>query len=184
MVAVRVDGLRGECGDPRLVAGIGATLTMDASMVLASRLAPSLFATEKVDPALIGRWVAGLGRSPRGGDDITGAPAVRGEAGLGFATHYLTGIVLTETYLRALRRLDLRPGPIKATAYGLATAVLPLLVMYPSMGYGCCGRHSSDARRLRAVMLLGHTAFGAGIGLWTYQTQGTKRRGTRSRYSG
>ena len=48
--------------------------------------------------------------------------------------------------------------------------------MYPSMGYGCCGRRSGDARRLGSIMLLGHAAFGAGIGLWTaYQTQGMKR---------
>jgi len=153
-------------------------------MVLASRLAPAVFATEKVDVNLIGRWVGGLGRGPRRGDDITAAPKVRGEVPLGLATHYLTGIALTETYLMTLRRLGLRPGPIKATAFGLATAVLPLLVMYPSMGYGCCGRHSGDARRLGSIMLLGHTAFGAGIGLWTaYHIQGKKRRGTNSRYS-
>jgi len=54
-----------------------------------------------------------------------------------------------------------------------------LFIMYPSMGYGCCGRRSGDARRLGSIMLLGHAAFGAGIGLWTaYQTQGMKRRGT------
>ena len=136
-------------------------------MVLASRLAPAVFATEKVDVNLIGRWVAGLGRGRRRGDDITAAPMVRGEVALGLATHYVTGIALTETYLMALRRLNLRPGPVKATAFGLATAVLPLVVMFPSMGYGCCAQHSGDARRVRSIMLLGHTAFGAGIGLWT-----------------
>jgi hypothetical protein len=156
---------------------------MDASMVLASHLAPAVFATEKVDVNLIGRWVGGLGRGPRRGDDITTAPMVRGEVALGLATHNLTGSVLTETYLVALRRLGLRPGPVKAAAFGIATAVLPLLVMFPSMGYGCCGRHSGDARRVRSIMLLGHTAFGVGIGLWTgYQTQGMKRRDTFSRY--
>ena len=154
-------------------------------MVLASRMAPAVFASEKVDVNLIGRWVGGLGRGPRRGDDITTAPVVRGEVALGLATHYLTGIALTETYLMALRRLNVRPGPVKATAFGLATSVLPLLVMFPSMGYGCCGRDSGDARRVRAIMLLGHTAFGAGIGLWTaYQTQGMKRLGTCSRYCG
>ena len=136
-------------------------------MVLASYLAPATFASEKVDVNLIGRWVGGLGRGPRRGDDITTAPMVRGEVALGLATHYLTGITLTQTYLVALRRLGLRPGPVKATAFGLATSVLPLLVMFPSMGYGCCGRHSGDARRVRSIMLLGHTAFGAGIGLWS-----------------
>ena len=60
-----------------------------------------------------------------------------------------------------------------AIAYGVATGVLPLLLMYPSMGYGCCGRRSDDARRIVRAMLLGHVAFGAGIGAWT----ATRRRG-------
>ena len=148
-------------------AGVCATLTMDAAMVLASRLAPRLFATEKVDVNLVGRWVGGLARGRLSGDDIATAPTVRGEVALGLATHYLTGIVLTESYLMALPRLHVRPGPVKATAFGLATAVFPLFVMYPSMGYGCCGRASGDARRLRSIMLLGHLAFGAGIGMCT-----------------
>ena len=153
-------------------------------MVAASRLAPAVLATEKLDVNLIGRWVGRLGRRPRRGGDITGAPAVPGEVALGLATHYLAGIALTQVYFTSLERLGVQPGPVKATAFGLATAVLPLFVMFPSMGYGCCGRHSGDARRLGSIMLLGHTAFGAGIGLWTgYQTQGMKRRGTCSRYS-
>jgi hypothetical protein len=165
--------------------GVCATITMDASMVLASRLAPEVFATDKVDVNLIGRWVAGLRRGRLRGIDISTAPRVRGEVAVGLAAHYLTGITLTQAYLAGLSRLGVRPGPIKATAFGVATAVLPLLVMYPSMGYGCCGRHSGDARRLGSLMLLGHIAFGAGIGLCTaHQTQGMNRRGTSRRYSG
>lgn len=76
--------------------GVGATLVMDASMVLASRLAPDVLASEKLDVNLIGRWVGRLGRSPARGEDITMAPAVPGEVALGLATHYLTGIVLTQ----------------------------------------------------------------------------------------
>jgi hypothetical protein len=140
---------------------------MDASMVLASRLAPELFATDRVDVNLIGRWAVGVGRGRLRGADVTAAPRVRGEVPAGLAAHYLTGIALTEAYLAALSALGVRPGPVKATAFGVATAALPLVVMYPSMGYGCCGRHSGDARRLVSLMLLGHVAFGAGIGLCT-----------------
>ena len=165
-------------------AGVCATLVMDASMVLASRLAPELFATDKVDVNLIGRWAAGLGRGRRRGVEITAAPRVRGEVAVGLGAHYLTGIALTEAYLMALSALGLRPGPVKATAFGVGTAVLPLVVMYPSMGYGCCGRHSGDARRLVSLMLLGHVAFGAGIGLCTgYPTHGVHRRGAFRRSS-
>ena len=75
--------------------GVGATLVMDASIVLASRLAPDLLACEKLDVNLIGRWVGRFGRGPRQVADITAAPAVPGEVALGLATHYATGIALT-----------------------------------------------------------------------------------------
>lgn len=163
--------------------GVGATLVMDASLVLASVLAPEVLATEKLDVNLIGRWVGGLGRGLREGADITGAPAVPGEVALGMATHYVTGIALTQVYLTSLQRLGVQSNVVKATVFGVATAALPLLVMFPSMGYGLGGRKSADARRMRSVMLLGHTAFGAGIGLCTaaYQAQGMNCRGTASR---
>jgi hypothetical protein len=153
---------------PRSIpAGALATVTMDIAMVLASRIAADAFASDKIGLEMIGRWAAGLGRGRWRRTAITAEPRQRGELAIGLATHYLTGIVLTEVYYAVLRRSDLRPGPFKATAFGLATAVLPLLVLYPSMGYGCCARRSDDAACLLRVMLLGHTAFGAGIGLWT-----------------
>lgn len=66
-----VRGIRS--GLPAVVrVGVGATLVMDASMVLASRLAPAEFATEKLDVNLIGRWVRGLGRGPGPADDPDG----------------------------------------------------------------------------------------------------------------
>ena len=98
---------------------------------------------------------------------------MRGELWIGLAAHYLTGITLTLFFVEVARRSGLRPGVAGGTAYGIATAVLPLLLMYPSMGYGCWGLRSGDVRRLVGSMLLGHAAFGAGIGLWVV----TRRRG-------
>jgi len=180
MCAVRV--MKGAPAAAAVCVGVGATLVMDASMFLASRLAPEVLATEKIDVNLIGRWVGGLGRGPRRDRDITGAPAIPGEVALGLATHYLTGMALTQVYFASLERLGRTPGPVKATAFGLATSTLPLLIMFPSMGYGFAGRHSGDARRLSSMMLLGHTAFGAGIGLCSVACQARGRgRGAASR---
>lgn len=50
--------------------------------------------------------------------------------------------------------------------YGISTAELPLLMMFPSMGYGWFGLRSGEAGRLNRIMLVGHIAFGVGIGLW------------------
>jgi hypothetical protein len=152
--------------------GVLATITMDVAMVIASRVAAGAFASDKMSLEAIGRWAGGLGRGRRRQGDISAAPKLRGELALGLATHYLTGIVLTEAYFVLLRRSGLGAGPAKATAYGLATSVLPLLVLYPSMGYGCCARRSDDAASLVRLMLLGHTAFGAGIGLWAALLRG------------
>jgi hypothetical protein len=152
--------------------GALATITMDVAMVIASRVAAGAFASDKMSLEAIGRWAGGLGRGRWRHADISAAPRLRGELALGLATHYLTGIVLTEAYFVLLRRSGLGPSPAKATAYGLATSVLPLLVLYPSMGYGCCARRSDDAASLVRLMLLGHTAFGAGIGLWAALLRG------------
>lgn len=162
-----------------IVAGMLATATMDAAMVLASRLSAEAFASDKIGPEVIGRWAGGLGRGRwrRADADIGAEPKLRGELAIGLATHYLTGISLTEAYFVLLRRGGLRPGPVKAVVFGLATSVLPLLVLYPSMGYGCCARRSDDAARLVRIMLVGHAAFGAGIGLWPAFSRG---RGTAS----
>jgi hypothetical protein len=153
--------------------GVVATVTMDVAMVLAARCAPGAFASDKISPEMIGRWAAGLchGRWRHG--DVSAETPVRGELWIGLAAHYFTGITLTLVFLEAARRSGRRPGLAGGTAYGLATAVLPLLLMFPSMGYGWCGLRSGDARRVVGSMLLGHAAFGAGIGLWA----ATRRRG-------
>ena len=153
-----------------LLAGIGggvaATLVMDAAMVLAAKLAPDAFASNKIDPGVIGRWAAGLVRGRWRHEDISTEPPVRGELYIGLAAHYATGIVLTGAYLAAAGRGGRRPGMVSGITWGVATSVLPLLVMFPSMGYGAFGGQSGDARRIVGGMLIGHLAFGAGIGAW------------------
>jgi len=143
-----------------------ATITMDMALVAAARLGGSAFASDRLDPDMIGRWAAGLlrGRWRRG--DITSEPGQRGELALGLLTHYTTGVILTEAFLLLPRRGNRRPSFPGGTAFGIATSALPLLVMFPSMGYGWLGLRTGDAARLNRIMLLGHIAFGVGIGLW------------------
>jgi hypothetical protein len=166
MTAANDDAARGSTFPSSVVIGVLATITMDAAFVAASRLGGEAFTTDKIGPELVGRWAGGLARGRWRHDDIAAEPGLRGEAAIGLATHYATGVALTYAYLLALRRLGRRPGAVTATAYGAATALLPFLIMYPSWGYGCCGRRSGDAARMARVMLLGHTVFGAGIGVW------------------
>ena len=147
-------------------AGVLATVTMDGAMVAAGILGGSAFNSDRLGPDMIGRWAAGLLRGRWRRTDISREPAVRGELALGLATHYVTGVALTQAFLLAPRRWRGSRSFLAGTAYGISTAVLPLLVMFPSMGYGWSGLRSGEAGRLLRIMLVGHIAFGVGIGLW------------------
>ena len=147
-------------------AGVLATITMDMALVAASRLGGSAFTSDRLDVEVIGRWAAGLMRGRWRGADIAAQPAQPGELALGLLAHYVTGIILTQAFLLLPRSGNGQSSVPAATAFGIATAALPLLVMFPSMGYGWFGLRSGDAARLDRIMLLGHTAFGVGIGLW------------------
>ena len=147
-------------------AGVLATITMDVAMVAAPSLGGSAFTSDRLGPDMIGRWAAGLMRGGWRRSDISREPAQRGELALGLATHYLTGVVLTQAFLLVPRRWRGRRSLLTGTMYGISTAVLPLLVMFPSMGYGWLGCRSGETGRLLRMMLVGHVAFGIGIGLW------------------
>ena len=154
-------------GVPSSIAvGVLATLTMDAAFLAAARLGGAAFTSDKIGLELVGRSAAGLARGRLRQSGLEDAPAVRGELCLGLAVHCFTGIALTRAYHELLRR-GLGGGVGGAAAYGAVTAALPLLVMYPSWGLGPCAVRSGEAPRLVRIMLLGHTAFGAGIGIWT-----------------
>jgi hypothetical protein len=146
-------------------AGVLATVVMDVAMVAASVIGGSAFRSDRLGPEMIGRWAAGLLRGRWRRVDISREPALRGELALGMATHYVTGVVLTQAFLVAPPRWRGGRGFLAGTAYGIATAVFPLLVMFPSMGYGWFGLRSGEAGRLNRIMLVGHVAFGVGIGL-------------------
>ncbi|MGZ6270175.1 MAG: DUF2938 family protein [Candidatus Limnocylindrales bacterium] len=147
-------------------AGVLATITMDGAMVAASRFGGSAFTSDHLGPDVIGRWAADLVRGRWRHGDITSEPARRGELGLGILTHYGTGIILTQAFLLLPRRANGRPSFPGGMAFGIATAALPLLVLFPSLGYGWFGLQSGEAARLERIMLLGHTTCGVGLGLW------------------
>ena len=158
-------------------AGVLATVTMDVAMVAAARYGGDAFTSDRIGPEMIGRWAAGMLRGRWRHRDITTEPAQPGELALGMLTHYATGIALTQAFLMLPHRGNGRPGFLGATAYGISTAALPLLVMYPSMGYGWFGRRSGEAGRIGRIMLVGHIAFGIGIGVWAPRFAGRESKG-------
>ena len=158
-----------------VTAGVLATLTMDVAMVAAARYGRGAFTSDSIGPDVIGRWAAGAMRGQWRHRDIRNEPAQPG-----ILTHYATGIVLTQAFLAMPRRGDGKPSLLGATGYGVASAILPLVILYPSLGYGWFGLRSGEAARIGRIMLLGHAAFGMGIGLWAPYLAGRRPAAGRS----
>ena len=106
-------------------------MTMDLAMVAAARFGGAAFRSDRLGPGVIGRWAYGLSHGRWRHDDIGSEPAQRGELVLGALTHYGTGIMLTQAYLLLSGRKGAKPSLLGATAFGVASAALPLLVSSP-----------------------------------------------------
>ena len=139
--------------------GIGATLIMDAWLVLLRRLGvPTL------NFALIGRWVGHLPRGRFFHDAIAKAQPVPGEAALGWITHYAIGIAFAALLVTlAGSQWPENPTPLPAVLVGLGTVAAPLLVMQPAMGAGVLARKTATPLRNCLRSLVNHGVFGFGL---------------------
>ncbi|MEP9319602.1 DUF2938 domain-containing protein [Pseudomonas sp. LABIM340] len=145
---------------PAIAIGIGATLLMDGWTLLRRRLlgVPSL------DYALVGRWVGHMPRGQFSHEAIGKAAPVAGERPLGWAIHYLTGIVFALA-LVALAGSDwlCRPTLLPALLFGVVTVAMPFLLMQPALGLGIAASRTANPAKARLHSLITHAIFGLGL---------------------
>ncbi|MGC4010862.1 MAG: DUF2938 domain-containing protein [Pseudomonas sp.] len=140
--------------------GIGATLLMDGWTILRKRLlgVPSL------DYALLGRWIGHMPRGQFRHAPVGKAAPVAGELALGWFAHYATGILFAAMLLGATGRNWLyAPTPLPALAFGLATVLMPFLLMQPAFGLGIAAAKTTNPTKARLHSLATHAIFGLGL---------------------
>lgn len=145
---------------PRVIAiGVGATVLMDMWLMLLKTLdVPTL------NFALVGRWVGHMPAGQWAHNGIAKASPVRGEAALGWAIHYATGIAFAALLVALAGRAWLHaPSLVPALAVGMVTVVLPLFVMQPAMGAGVASSRTKTPLRNCLKSLANHTVFGLGL---------------------
>ncbi len=140
--------------------GCGATLCMDGWALLQKKALgiPSL------NYALVGRWVLWMPRGIIVHRPITASAAMKGETVTGWMLHYLIGIGLA--YLPALmagRAWLTNPSPGIALLTGLCSIAAPFLIMQPALGFGIAASKTPRPTKARALSLLAHLIFGAGL---------------------
>jgi hypothetical protein len=142
-----------------LAIGVGATLVMDAWLVLLARagIPTSNF-------ALLGRWLGHLSHGTWAQDAVAKAKPIRREALLGWTAHYAVGIAFAAV-------LVLWTGPEWARAptffpallTGLISVLAPLLVLQPAMGAGIASTKTRTPLRNSFKSLANHVVYGVGL---------------------
>ena len=113
---------------------------------------------------MVGRWVAHLGRGQFIHQSIAKASPVQGEALLGWATHYVIG-VLYAGLLLAIFGIGWAHSPtvLPGLAIGIGTLVAPFFILQPGMGAGVLARRTPKPNVARLRSLAAHTVFGVSL---------------------
>jgi hypothetical protein len=143
-----------------VIVGVGATACTDLWALARRRL----LGTPLPNYRLVGRWFAHLAQGRFRHDSIAAAAPVRGEATIGWTTHYLTGIAFAALPLAAWGLAWVRQptlGP--ALLVGIATVAAPMLILQPGMGAGIAARRTSRPNAARLQSVVTHAVFGGGL---------------------
>jgi hypothetical protein len=140
--------------------GVSATLLMDLWNLFLKRV----FSVASLNYCLLGRWVRHMPSGTFKHSSISATTPKPFECTVGWIAHYTIGIVFAIVFVAlASSNFLVRPTLWPALVFGIATVVLPLFVMQPSLGFGVASskaRHP-NAARLKSAMT--HTVFGIGL---------------------
>jgi hypothetical protein len=142
-----------------VLVGIGATVVMDAWLMLLKRMG-----IQTLNFAFIGRWIGHLFRGTLIHQSIGKADAISGERALGWLTHYAVGIAFAGVLFGLHGTAWLRaPSILPALAVGVCTVVIPLLLMQPAMGLGIAASKSPAPFKNCLRSISNHAVFGLGL---------------------
>jgi DUF2938 family protein len=143
--------------------GLGATLLIDLWALLLRRG----FNIPSLSYCLLGRWLLHMPGGTFVHRNIAAAPQKLHECTLGWVAHYLIGtaFALVFVFLASGSWLE-RPTLLPALAFGVATTLVPYLVMQPAFGLGFAASKTPSPNQARLKSLMTHTVFGVGLYIW------------------
>ena len=147
------------------VGGIVGAVLMDITETLAARAG----LTSGVSVALVGRWALGLLRGQWKHADIARSPARPREVRMGWVFHFLIGgggVALVYAALLEASGWTLSAHRLwGGVAFGVATSLLPWLLLLPAFGWGWFGRRGPRGSNALLSSMVSHTPYGLGVGV-------------------
>lgn len=143
-----------------ILIGAGATLFMDMVAVLRKKF----FGVPSADYGLVGRWIGYMSSGIFFHNPIGASPAIKAERVIGWAAHYIIGILFAGILLVLFGEAwALQPILLPALVVGGLSVAAPFLVMQPGMGMGLAASRTPNPRAARMRSLLAHLIFGIGL---------------------
>lgn len=143
--------------------GLGATLVIDIWALILKRG----FDIPSLSYCLLGRWLLHMPQGTFVHHSIAAAGPKRHECTAGWVAHYLIGTAFAIAFVLLTSGTWLvRPTLAPALAFGVATTIVPLFIMQPSLGLGLAASKAPKPTQARIKSLMTHTMFGFGLYLW------------------
>jgi hypothetical protein len=143
-----------------LAIGLSATLFMDAWALFAKRF----FDVPASNYCLVGRWVCHMPEGTFVHTSIVTAASKRFECAVGWIAHYVVGAGYGLVFVALVSSAWLaHPKLLSALLFGIASVLVPFLIMQPSFGLGIAAAKTPRPAQARLRSLMAHTAFGIGL---------------------
>lgn len=143
-----------------VVVGFGATLFLDLWTLVLNRS----FGMPAANYCLVGRWFRHMPEGRFSHSSIASASPKRFECAVGWVAHYVIGAIYALMLVALVsERWLAEPTLLPAVLFGIATVLMPFLVMQPSFGLGIAASRTPNPRQARLRSLMAHTIFGIGL---------------------
>jgi len=143
-----------------IVLGVGATIVMDFWALMLKQL----MGITPLNYALVGRWLYHIAKGIFRHNNIATAKPVTAELVVGWAAHYLIGVVFAASLIMLVGNEWISaPSVIPAIVFGILTVGFPFFIMQPSMGFGIAASKAPKPNVARLRSLLTHFIFGLGL---------------------
>jgi uncharacterized membrane protein YagU involved in acid resistance len=109
----------------------------------------------------VGRWIGHLARGEISHQSIAKVTSIKGECIIGWATHYIIGVVFGVTFVLLMGAEWARqPTLYPALAFGIVTVIFPFFILQPGLGLGIAASKTPKPNQARLRSLLNHCIFG------------------------
>lgn len=142
------------------IIGLGATMFMDLWALLMWRT----LGVPLANYCLVGRWFCHMPAGTFVHASIANASQKRFECATGWIAHYVIGAAYAIAFVLLVSDTWLaQPRLLPALMFGIATVLVPFLVMQPAFGLGIAASRAPNPMHARLRSLMAHTTFGVGL---------------------